>query len=281
MQHMTPDKVCAIAAFLDARRPTFYSGYPSIIHAFAQCLIDANEQLQSPPRFVFTGAENMLDFQRTAIERVTGALLSDQYGFAEGCGNASHCTALRYHEDFEYGVLECADGAVADADGAVRGKILATGFASPVFPFIRYEIGDVGLWQDAATPCSCGRKSRVLIRIEGRADDYVVTPEGRHIMRFDYLFKDTPHVRESQVVQDAPGQITVRIVRRPSYSMQDEDRIRKDVARWISPLLKVNFEYLAEIPRDGSGKFRAVKSTLAGAHGQPLARRDRNQGVHP
>jgi phenylacetate-CoA ligase len=220
--------------------------------------------LRYPPRFIFTGAENTLDFQRTAIQRATGAVLSDQYGFAEGCGNASHCTALRYHEDFEYGILECVDGTTLDADGRVRGRILATGFASPAFPFIRYEIGDVGIWEDPKKTCACGRRSRVLLSIEGRADDYVVTPEGRRIMRFDYIFKDTDHVRESQIVQHTSAGITVRIVRRPEYSLDDEDAIRRDIAKWISPRLDVRFEYLAEIPREQNGKFRAVKSALHG-----------------
>jgi hypothetical protein len=34
------------------------------------------------------------------------------------------------------------------------------------------------------------------------------------------------------------------------------------VARWISPTLGVEFEYVDEIPRERNGKFRAVLSHL-------------------
>lgn len=270
MHHMVPGKVETIAEFLGKQDLVYYSGYPSIIHAFARTLIDRGIELTSRPRFVFTGAENMLEDQRRDIAAVTGAVLSDQYGFSEGCGNASHCTELVYHEDFEYGILECVDPSPADTDGNVRGKIVATGFASPGFPFIRYEVGDIGVWADASYRCPCGRESRVMRSIEGRMDDYVITPEGRRIMRFDYIFKDTLSVRESQVLQRRLGEIEVVIVRRPDYSGAEERQIREEIATWISPELEVRFRYVDEIPREINGKFRAVKSLLKeGAAGEP------------
>ncbi len=262
MHHLVPGKVGHIARFLDGEPVRFYSGYPSVVHAFARALIEEGIELQRKPEYVFTGAENMLDFQRADIQRVTGAVLSDQYGFAEGCGNASHCPQLVYHEDFEYGILECVDPTLGDEPGTVRGRIVATGFASHGFPFLRYEVGDVGVWAAPGHRCACGRESRVLLRIEGRMDDYVVTPEGRRIMRFDYLFKDTVNVQESQIVQREPGAIIIRIVRGPHYSGAEEREIEGLVHQWISPRLRVRFEYLDRIPREANGKFRAVRSEL-------------------
>jgi phenylacetate-CoA ligase len=261
MQHVTPDKAPAIAAFLDRHPFVLYTGYPSIVHALAATALELGIELHSRPKLVITGAENVLDFQRRDIAAWTGALLTDQYGFSEGCGNASHCTELRYHEDWEFGVLECVDPQTLP-DGRVRGRLVCTGFACPEFPFLRYEVGDTAVWAPPGERCACGRHSAVIDRIEGRMDDYVVTPEGGRIMRFDYLFKDTPMVRESQVVQDRPGAITLRLVRRPGYGTGEEAYLRGEVARWISPLLDVEFEYVDEIPREASGKFRAVLSRL-------------------
>jgi len=263
MQHVTPDKVADIAAFLDRHPFRFYTGYPSIIHAVAATALEAGVALRRGPALVITGAENVLDFQRRDIAAWTGARLTDQYGFSEGCGNASHCTELRYHEDWEFGVLECVDPEPL-GDGRVRGRVVCTGFACPEFPFIRYEVGDTAVWAAPGDRCACGRHSAVLERIEGRMDDYVVTPEGGRIMRFDYLFKATTSVRESQVVQHRPGAITLRLVRRPDYAARDEAAIAREVARWISPTLQVEFEYVDEIPRERNGKFRAVLSHLNG-----------------
>jgi phenylacetate-CoA ligase len=185
--------------------------------------------------------------------------VTDQYGFSEGCGNASRCQEDVFHEDFEYGILECVDPEWI-GDDLKRGRIVATGFASYGMPFIRYDVGDIGIWR--TSECSCGRASDVLLQIEGRVEDYVITPEGRKIRRFDYIFKDTHSVKEAQVVQREKGSICIRVVRRPGYSSADETMIRDEIGKMISPQLEVTFEYVKEIPRESNGKFRAVKSLI-------------------
>ena len=258
MHHLTPEKIGSVMDFLESQHFEFFSGYPSIIHMLAVHATEAGLTLHSRPRAVLTGAENMLDFQRRDIQRFTGATLTDQYGCSEGCGNASHCAEFVYHEDFEFGIIE----GVEQEAGASAKSILCTGFASDVFPFIRYEVGDLGVWQREGVLCACGRRSRVLLRIEGRTDDYVITPEGTRIMRFDYVFKDALRVKEVQIVQERLGEVIVRLVCRPNYSSKDEEQIRREIQRWISPRLTVRFEHVAEIEREANGKFRAVLSRL-------------------
>ena len=203
----------------------------------------------------------MLDFQRRDLQTLTGATITDQYGQTEACGNASHCPELVYHEDFEFGVLECVDPEPL-GDGRVRGRLICTGYANPDFPLIRYDTGDSAVWAPEGDVCACGRESAVLLEIEGRVEDYVLTPEGRRIMRFDYLFKDARNVSECQVVQHKPDEITLRVVRRDGYKLADEQQLRDEVAAWISPRMTVAFDYVDEIEREASGKFRAVNSLL-------------------
>jgi phenylacetate-CoA ligase len=164
-----------------------------------------------------------------------------------------------FHEDFEYGILECAATKKTDAS-TLQGRIIATGFACYGMPFIRYDVGDIGIWKQAS--CACGRESKVLVGVVGRVEDYVVTPEGSRIMRFDYIFKDAGNIQEAQVVQRELGSICLRIVRRPSFSAADEDLLRKEIRERVSPRLSVQFEYLDEIEREPNGKFSAVKSFL-------------------
>ena len=260
MHHLNSHKIRSIIEFLNSRRFEFYSGYPSVVHAMVLAAREVGLDLVSPPKAVVTGAENVLDFQKKDIASFTGAVLTDQYGMSEGCGNASQCPEFSYHEDFEFGVLEFVD--LVTENGRTRGKILCTGFANPEFPFIRYEVGDLAEWETGSGQCQCGRQSSRIDRIVGRLDDYVVTPEGARIMRFDYVFKDSQHVREAQVIQDYLGEVCVRVVRRDAYTMRDEEFIRAEIRRWISPSLLVKFDYVANIERESNGKFRAVKSNL-------------------
>ena len=264
MQSLAPSKIASVVELLNSQHFEFYAGYPSFIHMFALNAADAGLRLASPPRVIFTGAENMLDFQRRDIQAFTGAILTDHYGCTEACVNASRCPEFVYHEDFEFCIMEGLD-----RPGDSAKTIVCTGFACEAFPFIRYEVGDTAVWQD--NPCSCGRQSSVLSRIDGRCDDYIVTPEGARIARLDYLFKDALNVREAQIIQEKLGEIKVLVVRRPEYSTKDELDIRRDIRTWLSPSLQVHFEYVNEIPRGVNGKFRAVLSKLRTRPDVPVA----------
>ncbi len=259
MHHITRDKVKAIVNRLNQGRFVFYTGSPSILSTLAALILESRLEITAPPAMIFTGLENLYEDRRSIISQVFQCPVTDEYGFSEGCGNASRCRLDVYHEDFEYGILECEAAEQIDTD-LRSGRIVATGFASHAMPFIRYEVGDIGVWR--STPCVCGRHSRVLQRVEGRIEDFVTTPEGRKIMRFDYIFKDTLNIREAQVVQKELGSICLRIVRRPAYSQADEAFLREEVRHRVSSLLRVDFEYVEEIEREANGKMRAVKSLV-------------------
>ncbi len=259
MHHVVPANVPSIVQRLNQGGLVYYTGYPSILSLLASMVREQGLTITAPPKVIFTGAETLYTDQRQTMAEVFQCVVTDQYGFSEGCGNASRCLEDLFHEDFEFGILE-RDQPQTTESGDRRGSIIATGFSSFAMPFIRYQVGDVGTWQ--STVCICGRHSQVLKQIEGRVEDYVVTPEGRHILRFDYIFKDTHQVREAQVVQDRPDGIRIVVVRRPGYSNADEILIRDEIKRRVSDRLMVSFDYVDEIPREANGKFRAVKSLL-------------------
>lgn len=260
MQSITPGKVASIVELLNSQPLEFYSGYPSFIHMLAVHASDAGLKLSAPPRIIFTGAENMLDFQRRDIQSFTGAILTDHYGCTEASCNASRCPEFVYHEDSEFCIMEGVEASPGDS----AKTIVCTGLACDAFPFIRYEVGDTAVWPDRSA-CACGRGSQVLLRIEGRTDDYIVTPEGARIARLDYLFKDALNVKEAQIVQRRLGEISILVVRRSGYATKDELEIRRDIRSWLSPSLVVQFEYVNEIPRGSNGKFRAVLSQINAA----------------
>lgn len=261
MHHITAANMPSISVFLDNHKYRYYSGYPSILHALATQFLEADIEITNQPDVVFLGAEPVSDNQKFDIEKAFGTKVTDQYGLSEGCANASRCEHGNYHEDWEFCVLECVDGESLDG-GRVRGKIVATGFSNYAFPFLRYDTGDVGVWAPESYKCPCGRNSRVIFSIDGRDEDYVITPEGTKIMRFDYIFKHSNNIREAQIVQSKLGEIVVKIVPREGYSSHDRDEIAKNVKEWISPTLKVVFEEVDEIKRTSTGKFRAVISQL-------------------
>lgn len=259
MQHITEVKVKDIVDFINRDQIQFFVGYPSIINSLAVLIDELGLKVVNPPKYIFSSAEKMYENQQIAIEKAfPGVMIVEHYGFSENAASASKCCNGVYHEDFELGHLELQHA--FKIDKGMTGTLLSTGFQNYGMPFIRYEIGDISTFSNKC--CSCGINSQILIDIEGRNGDYVITPEGAYIMRFGYIFKETPSIKECQIIQRKLGELTIRIVRRNDYNVKTEEILRIAIKEWISPTIKVNFEYVDEIPRTKAGKFKAVISEI-------------------
>ena len=97
-----------------------------------------------------------------------------------------------------------------------------------------------------------------LISIE----DYIITPDGRWVGRLDHLFKTSINVREAQIIQDSISELIVKIVPNNYYSSLDEKHILKEAKLRLGTDMKIIFEYVEEIPRLKSGKYKFVVSNL-------------------
>lgn len=260
MQHITREKVPAIVNFINQEDFQYITGYPSIIYSFCQFVDELGLTIAKHPVYYFTGAEKVYDYQADLIEKVFSKLqIVEHYGFSENAGAASKCVYNHYHEDFELGHFELNEPVI---DGNLStGILLATGFHNYAMPFIRYEVGDTVTFENVK--CDCGLNSQVIREINGRNEDYIITPEGAHIMRFDYIFKNTKTIKECQVVQKKIGEVCLKIVKRDNYSNETEQELIKNIRTMISPTIEISFEYVDEIPRTKAGKFKAVVSELS------------------
>lgn len=270
MHHITAEKAPSIVAFINGHHFPLFSGYPSLLHTLGLLVEHLGLGISSPPVLVATSSENLLDTQRTDIARAFGTVVSDHYSASEGCAALSQCEHGSYHEDHEFGILERLDPSPGPG-GATTARIVATGLTNRLMPLLRYDTGDLAVWAPADEPCACGRHAPRVLRVDGRLEDYIVTPEGRRIQRCDHIFKETEQVRECQIVQRTPGEIVLRVVARGGYSQRDEDALRRGVHHWLSPELTVAFEYVPDLEREPNGKLRAVKSELGGRRAAAVA----------
>ena len=263
MQHVNDENIKDIVGFLNSISPKFYSGYPSIIAEVARLAIQYKLPLHSHarPAVIFTGAENTLDYQKAAIEEWTGAIVTDQYGLTEGNCNLSRCELGHYHVDHEFGFVECIDPEPL-SDGRKRGRLIGTSFTNFAMPMLRYDTGDVAIWKADDFKCPCGRHTDVIESIEGRIDDFVQLNDGRRIMRFDYLFKGTDSIKEAQICQYKLGEIVIKLVSRIGPNEDIENELKAQFVKWITDDMDVKFEYLEQIPKSNTGKFKAVQSFL-------------------
>jgi phenylacetate-CoA ligase len=254
---MTKQNMPILVDYLQKRQVVYYSGYPSALYLLASYLLQNGIALKHPPKVTVAGAETVLPHQRTTIEQAFQTQLADQYGASEQCGNISECEKHTYHVDMEFGVVEFLplDGAPSN----VR-KIVCTGFHNPVMPLIRYNIGDLAAL--SGNNCQCGRASPIVERIDGRIESYIITPDGRQLGRLDFLFKTTSRIEEAQLVQDTLDHVTVKVVRCDNYTPEDEAKLRKDLRVYLGDQIRVDVEYIKEIPREPNGKFRQIVSSV-------------------
>ncbi|MCE9786735.1 hypothetical protein [Shewanella chilikensis] len=266
MQHITVDTIDSIVDFLNSIRPSFYSGYPSIVSEVARLALSKRLVLkqEAKPRVIFTGAEKLLSHQVDSLREWLGndVVITDQYGLTEGNCNFSQCELGNYHEDFEFAHIEIADPEI-NLDGSITGRLIGTTFHNEVFPLIRYDTGDIASIASPDFKCPCGRESRVILGVDGRIDDFVLLPNDQRVMRFDYLFKDTYEVVEAQVVQNERNTLDIRAVLVNGGDKQAfETKVEGHFREYISKDMKLRFTYIDEIERSSTGKFKAVVNKL-------------------
>lgn len=235
------------------RRVPWLHGYPSAIAALAHLMLDRDARLDYAPRWISLGSEQVLDHQIAAIEKAFGVTPIHHYGMVEAVGNISQDPDGVSYVDEDFGAVELAP----DEDSGLC-AIIGTNLTNPAFPLIRYQVDDLVRFEGERD----GRGRRIVDRVYGRADDYVVLADGARIGRLDFLFMGNVNVREAQIVQQRLGEITIRIVRGTRYSDRDESRIRMLAERRLGIGVGIRFEYVEAIERGPSGKMRHVLSHL-------------------
>jgi len=242
---------------LNRRHPQMIQGYPSLLFLLASYMVAKGARLNYLPRAIMSSSESLLAHQRHVIERAFGMPCRQLYSLTEGVASISECPEGRLHVDEDYASVEFLPLGDSNAH-----KVVGTTLTNLAFPLLRYDTGDIVELDPSERGCPCGRPGRVVKRIDGRIEDYVVTPDGRKIGRLDHIFKDMVRIRECQIVQDCAEQLTFHIVRGPNYTTADEAALMAEARRRLGPLIRIEVAYVETLQRTARGKLRFVVSKL-------------------
>jgi phenylacetate-CoA ligase len=254
--HMSPRSLPSYVDELRHRKPPWLHGYPSLLALLAAHMVESNSDLGYEVKWVTTGAENLLPQQSELILRAFGVRPRQHYGMAEAVANISECDRGALHVDEDFAAVEF----VPREPGSHA--VVGTNFTNPLTPLIRYEVEDL-VMLDPYASCECSRPGRVVSRIDGRLEDYVVLGNGTRVGRMDHVFKDMVNVREAQIHQKLPGEMTIRIVRMPAFTEADEQAVLRETRQRVGDGAEVRFEYVDRLERSAIGKLRFVVSELA------------------
>ena len=118
--------------------------------------------------------------------------------------------------------------------------MLIIDFLNHDMPIIRYDTGDLAVRKQTS---DCRWNTICLERIEGRKADITYTAEGEPISpsTWGVLFWEFPDIKQYQIIQESRTEYVIRM-------NVEKDNVVGDV--------KIQFEYVDEIPVLSSGKFK-------------------------
>lgn len=257
--HATAENLPYYLKELRLRQPPWLHGFPSQLSVLASHILETGFELGYLPRWITIGAENLLPHQAAMIEAAFGRAPLQHYGMAEAIANFSQCELDRLHVDEDFAAVEFLE---TGQEGIYR--IVGTNMSNVATPLLRYEVGDQA--ELSLEACSCGRPGRIVKSIDGRKDDYVITASGAKVGRLGNVFKDLVGIREAQIRQSKPGEITVIIVKSSRYQNSDEVEMRRQFASRLGPNMEIKTSYVDTIERTKRGKLRFVVNEIpAGA----------------
>ena len=249
---------------LNRFRPETIIGYTNPLYNLALFIGD-NSKVSFMPKGVICAAEKVHPYQREVIERVFGAKVFNTYGSREFMLIAAECEKHEgLHVSAENLIVEIIKEDGTPAKDGETGRIIVTDLHNFGMPFIRYEIGDLGVATSKA--CSCGRGLPLITDVVGRTLDVIKTPEGKIIPGefFPHLLKDFSCIARFQVIQEKRDLLVIKLVPTTELSETTKKRIDSEVRNVVGPAMIITYEIVSEIPLTATGKYRVTISRVLG-----------------
>lgn len=260
--HLGEDQLPSMIQAMRDRGLRFVEGYPSTLFIVAQHLLRSGDRL--PMQAVFSSSETLHPAQREAIEKAFECRLFDFYGHAERAIFGGECSAHQgKHIAEDYGVAEIVDDDGVPVKAGLPGYLVGTSLHNLAMPMIRYRTTDMTHWLE--DECACGRTFRRIADVATKAEDIVVTPDGRMVSPsvLTHPFKPFDQILMSQVIQESLNRIRVKIVPSDQFSAEEEATLTEGLRERLGSEMKIEVELVEEIPREASGKFRWVISRVS------------------
>jgi len=243
---------------------------PKVINAYASAIYLMARYMEKRgiddirPKAILTTADMLFGYRREVIERVFGCEVFDYYSGRDTTLHAGECREhFGYHLAIENAVIEFIKDNEHVAPGEL-GKIIITDLSNYAMPFIRYEIGDLGVPSDEI--CPCGRSLPLLQSIKGRILDTIITPEGKYLTGefFPAIFSDydIKGIKEFQIIQKRKDKLLIKLVKGSDYSDEDFSLYLHIIRKHVGEEMKIDVEFVKSIQLTGSGKHRPTISEV-------------------
>jgi phenylacetate-CoA ligase len=262
---MTETNMKHYVELIKAFNPDFIQAYPSSIHLLSKYILRNNIRLEFHKlKCVLCSSENLQESQRPDIQQAFGVKVYNFYGHAEHACIAGECEQSSYlHINSEYGYTEIINDNGQDVSNEDEvGEIVATGFNNYAMPFIRYRTEDMVVNTNAT--CSCGRNYKLIKKIEGRKQEYLVDSSSRSIPA---TWAGVPlrvvkrKILAFQYIQNKPGKLLLNIQCFEKISGEEMKAISEVFDSYYRGL-KLEIKFVEHIERTKRGKYKFLVQKL-------------------
>ena len=244
----------------------YINGYTSSIVLFAKFLQQKNIVLKTicpTLKICVVTSEMLFDEDKILLEKQFGVPVVNEYGASELDLIAFQNLDGEWQVNSETLFVEILDENNTVLPYGKKGRIVITSLFNKAHPFIRYDIGDIGILDEKSTA-----KKPILKKLIGRTNDIAILPSGKKSpgLTFYYVTKsiieDDGNVKEFVIKQTKIDTFEIEYVSKTELNQEQIHKIEAAIALYLEKGLNFTFVRKEKLERSKSGKLKQFVSLM-------------------
>jgi phenylacetate-CoA ligase len=244
----------------------YINGYTSSIVLFAKFLQSKKiilKEICPTLKVCMVTSEMLFDEDKMLLETQFGIPIVNEYGASELDLIAFQNPENEWLINSETLFVEILDDENNILPNGKEGRIVITSLFNKAHPFIRYDIGDIGILDEKST-----LQKPILKKLIGRTNDVAVLPSGKKSpgLTFYYVTKsiieDDGNVKEFIIKQTKIDTFEIDYVSKNELTIIQIQKIETAITLYLEPNLKFIFTRKTTLERSSRGKLKQFKSMI-------------------
>jgi phenylacetate-CoA ligase len=250
----------------ETKKFDYINGYTSSIVLFAKFLEQKNcvlKRICPTLKVCIVTSEMLFEEDKILLEKQFGIPVVNEYGASELDLIAFENTNGEWQVNSETLFVEILDDENTVLPYGAAGRIVITSLYNKAHPFIRYDIGDIGILDEKST-----FKKPILKKLIGRTNDLAQLPSGKKSpgLSFYYVTKsiieDDGNVKEFVIKQTKIDTFEIEYVSKVEFNQSQIDKIETAIALYLEKGLVFSFIRKEKLERNKSGKLKQFVSLI-------------------
>lgn len=242
----------------------YLNGYTSSIVLFAKFLAKRNLILKDicpTLKIAMVTSEILFEADKILLEKQLGIPIVNEYGASELDLIAFENPEGEWQVNAETLFVEILDTNNQPVPYGTEGRIVITSLFNKAHPFIRYDIGDIGILDKKST-----LSKPILKKLIGRTNDVAILPSGKKSpgLTFYYITKtiieDDGNVKEFVIKQTKIDCFEIEYVSETELNLEQIQKIKEAIALYLELNLHFTFIKKNTLERTARGKLKQFTS---------------------